>query len=46
MEATFGGVGGLGGGGFYFPILSLVINFNNKTTTIFSKCEYSRQLEA
>jgi hypothetical protein len=46
MGAAFGSVGAVGGGGSYLPVLSLVINFNNKTTTIFSKCEYNRQLEA
>jgi hypothetical protein len=46
MGAAFGSVGGVGGGGFYLLVLSLVINFNNKTTIVFSKCEYNRQLEA
>jgi hypothetical protein len=46
MGATFGNVGGVGGGGFYLLVLSLVISFNNKITTTFAKCEYDRQLEA
>ncbi len=32
-------MGGVGGGGFYLPILSLVIGFDSKTTTALSKCE-------
>ncbi|CAK9220269.1 unnamed protein product [Sphagnum troendelagicum] len=35
--AAFGSVGGVGGGGFYLPILSLVIGFDTKTTTALSK---------
>jgi hypothetical protein len=46
MGAAFGSVGGVGGGGFYLPILSLVIGFDTKTTTALSKCEFTRQLEA
>ncbi|CAK9221705.1 unnamed protein product [Sphagnum jensenii] len=37
MGAAFGSVGGVGGGGFYLPILSLVIGFDTKTTTALSK---------
>jgi len=35
MGVAFGIVGAVGGGGFYLPILSLVISFNNTTTIVF-----------
>ncbi|CAM6050624.1 unnamed protein product [Sphagnum compactum] len=37
LGAAVGSVGGVGGGGFFIPILTLVIGFDTKTTTALSK---------
>ncbi|PHU03974.1 hypothetical protein BC332_29225 [Capsicum chinense] len=36
--AAFGSVGGVGGGGIFVPMLSLVIGFDPKSSTAISKC--------
>ncbi|XP_058785115.1 sulfite exporter TauE/SafE family protein 3-like [Vicia villosa] len=36
--AAFGSVGGVGGGGIFVPMLSLIIGFDPKTSTAISKC--------
>ncbi|XP_057957958.1 sulfite exporter TauE/SafE family protein 3 [Malania oleifera] len=36
--AAFGSVGGVGGGGIFVPMLSLVIGFDPKSATAISKC--------
>ncbi|XP_034684525.1 sulfite exporter TauE/SafE family protein 3-like [Vitis riparia] len=36
--AAFGSVGGVGGGGIFVPMLSLVIGFDPKSATALSKC--------
>ncbi|XP_028124797.1 sulfite exporter TauE/SafE family protein 3-like [Camellia sinensis] len=36
--AAFGSVGGVGGGGIFVPMLSLVIGFDQKSATAISKC--------
>ncbi|CAJ1972327.1 unnamed protein product [Sphenostylis stenocarpa] len=36
--AAFGSVGGVGGGGIFVPMLSLVIGFDPKSSTALSKC--------
>ncbi|KAJ7958594.1 Sulfite exporter TauE/SafE family protein [Quillaja saponaria] len=36
--AAFGSVGGVGGGGIFVPMLSLIIGFDPKTATAISKC--------
>ncbi|XP_075522515.1 sulfite exporter TauE/SafE family protein 3-like [Primulina tabacum] len=36
--AAFGSVGGVGGGGIYVPMLSLIIGFDPKSSTAISKC--------
>ncbi|PON68313.1 Transmembrane protein TauE-like [Parasponia andersonii] len=36
--AAFGSVGGAGGGGFFLPMLNLVIGFDPKSATALSKC--------
>ncbi|KAA8525295.1 hypothetical protein F0562_007150 [Nyssa sinensis] len=36
--ASFGSVGGVGGGGIYVPMLSLIIGFDAKSSTAISKC--------
>ncbi|XP_014505415.1 sulfite exporter TauE/SafE family protein 3 [Vigna radiata var. radiata] len=36
--AAFGSVGGVGGGGIFVPMLSLVIGFDAKSSTALSKC--------
>lgn len=38
MGAAFGSVGGVGGGGIYVPMLSLIIGFDPKSSTAISKC--------
>ncbi|CAK9200824.1 unnamed protein product [Sphagnum troendelagicum] len=37
LGAAVGSVGGVGGGGFFIPILTLIIGFDTKTTTALSK---------
>lgn len=39
--AAFGSVGGVGGGGIFVPMLTLIIGFDQKSSTALSKCEYS-----
>lgn len=36
--AIFGSVGGVGGGGIFVPMLTLVIGFDPKSATAISKC--------
>lgn len=36
--AAFGSVGGVGGGGIFVPMLSLIIGFDPKSATAISKC--------
>ncbi|KAF3328716.1 DNA-directed RNA polymerase isoform 2 [Carex littledalei] len=36
--AAFGSVGGVGGGGIYVPMLTLIIGFDPKSSTAISKC--------
>ncbi|XP_009800425.1 sulfite exporter TauE/SafE family protein 3-like isoform X1 [Nicotiana sylvestris] len=36
--AAFGSVGGVGGGGIFVPMLTLIIGFDPKTSTAISKC--------
>ncbi|TVU40466.1 hypothetical protein EJB05_13932 [Eragrostis curvula] len=38
LGAAFGSVGGVGGGGFFVPMLRLVIGFDPKSSTAISKC--------
>uniref|UniRef100_A0A7N0VBN9 Sulfite exporter TauE/SafE family protein n=1 Tax=Kalanchoe fedtschenkoi TaxID=63787 RepID=A0A7N0VBN9_KALFE len=38
IGAAFGSVGGVGGGGFFIPMLNLVIGFDPKSSTALSKC--------
>ena len=37
--AAFGSVGGVGGGGIYVPMLTLIIGFDSKSSTAISKCK-------
>ena len=37
--AAFGSVGGVGGGGIFVPMLSLIIGFDAKSATAISKCK-------
>lgn len=37
--AAFGSVGGVGGGGIFVPMLTLVIGFDAKSSTAISKCK-------
>ncbi|KAJ3683378.1 hypothetical protein LUZ60_013605 [Juncus effusus] len=38
LGAAFGSVGGVGGGGIYVPMLTLIIGFDPKSSTALSKC--------
>ncbi|KAL9660949.1 hypothetical protein QQ045_025768 [Rhodiola kirilowii] len=38
IGAAFGSVGGVGGGGFFIPMLNLIIGFDPKSSTALSKC--------
>jgi len=37
--AAFGSVGGVGGGGIFVPMLTLIIGFDAKSSTAISKCK-------
>lgn len=37
--AALASVGGVGGGGIFVPMLSLIIGFDPKTSTAISKCK-------
>lgn len=37
--AAFGSVGGVGGGGIFVPMLSLIVGFDPKSATAISKCK-------
>ena len=39
LGAAFGSVGGVGGGGIFVPMLSLIIGFDAKSSTAISKCK-------
>lgn len=39
--AAFGSVGGVGGGGIFVPMLTLIIGFDSKSSTAMSKCKDS-----
>ncbi|KAL6285695.1 hypothetical protein ACE6H2_010085 [Prunus campanulata] len=38
VGAAFGSVGGVGGGGFFIPMLTLIIGFDQKSSIAVSKC--------
>lgn len=40
--AAFGSVGGVGGGGIFVPMLTLIIGFDAKSATAISKCKGQR----
>lgn len=39
LGAAFGSVGGVGGGGIFVPMLTLIIGFDAKSSTAISKCK-------
>lgn len=39
IGAAFGSIGGVGGGGFFMPMLTLIIGFDAKSSVAISKCE-------
>jgi uncharacterized membrane protein YfcA len=41
LGAAFGSVGGVGGGGIFVPMFTLIIGFDQKSSTALSKCRYS-----
>ena len=40
LGAALGSVGGVGGGGIFVPMLTLIIGFDPKSSTAISKCEF------
>jgi len=40
--AAFGSVGGIGGGGIFVSMISLIIGFDPKSSTAISKCKIAR----
>lgn len=38
LGAALGSVGGVGGGGIFVPMFTLIIGFDPKTSTALSKC--------
>ena len=42
IGGAFGSVGGIGGGGFFLPMLNLIIGFDAKSSTAISKCKKQR----
>lgn len=40
LGAAFGSVGGVGGGGIFVPMLTLIIGFDPKSSAAISKCEF------
>ncbi|XP_030491790.2 sulfite exporter TauE/SafE family protein 3 isoform X1 [Cannabis sativa] len=38
LGAAFGSVGGVGGGGIFVPMLTLIVGFDEKSSTAISKC--------
>ena len=41
LGAALGSVGGVGGGGIFVPMLTLIIGFDPKSSTAISKCGYT-----
>jgi len=39
LGAALGSIGGVGGGGIFVPMLTLIIGFDPKTSTAISKCK-------
>lgn len=42
LGAALGSVGGVGGGGIYVPMLTLIIGFDAKSSTALSKCNITQ----
>lgn len=42
LGAAFGSVGGVGGGGIYVPMLTLIMGFDAKSATAMSKCTHTK----
>lgn len=45
LGAPFGSVGGVGGGGIFVPVLTLIIGFDPKSSTAVSKCKCNLSLQ-
>lgn len=39
IGGAFGSIGGIGGGGFFVPMLRLIVGFDPKSATAMSKCK-------
>jgi len=44
LGSAFGTVGGVGGGGIFVTMLSIIIGFDQKSATAISKCKHCRSL--
>lgn len=44
IGAALGSIGGVGGGGIFVPMLTLIIGFDPKTSTAISKCEFHSEV--
>jgi len=42
LGSAFGTVGGVGGGGIFVPMLTLIVGFDQKSATAISKCKNLR----
>lgn len=40
LGSAFGSIGGAGGGGIFVPMLTLIVGFDQKSSTALSKCSY------
>lgn len=44
LGSAFGTVGGVGGGGIFVPMLTLIVGFDTKSAAALSKCAFSLSL--
>lgn len=44
LGSACGTVGGVGGGGIFVPMLTLIVGFDTKSAAAISKCEFSLDL--
>lgn len=45
LGSGFGTVGGVGGGGIFVPMLTLLLGFDTKSAAALSKCKYEIDLD-
>lgn len=44
LGAAFGSAGGVGGGGIFVPMLTLIIGFDAKSSVAISKCKRNKKI--